>query len=483
MYVLLITLIVGVLFTSVFGPGTVRAQFPPYYEVFLDTDDETDLITLLTDTDDFTFTLLLTNFGDTTDTIIFEINITNPAGEYEFLTSPDEGGDSPPTLNKWSVELESFAEEEITLTVPRGMLLETGYYDITVLALSTGDDSSYSDVIVSIKVNAPATKPYEVAIRGETYDISYGPAGLFVDGWPFRMSDTRDAIYILYVENKGSKLDQYFLTVSGELDNATLTPTAILVDPGYDGYVKLTIPRASFSKHGIFDMTVVAESVNDATAIAAFSTKVYVTDDRESTPEPTPPTPNPTPPIPDQSTQKVIFLSEFMFESEDGKDSLPQWIEVYNSGISAVNLNGWKLHWKRLQPSLLEATTTFKEDFIILPQQARLIVTTLGRRSGSSNLSDNAVYQLDVLHAQELAQDDIANHNRLITRGGFSLKLLNSEGVLIDQIGTLSGDEKTWELSESLIDGVRSSLIRRFDESVPRAGIERRGWIRAFDAK
>ncbi len=193
------------------------------------------------------------------------------------------------------------------------------------------------------------------------------------------------------------------------------------------------------------------------------------------------PTTDPTPPPIDQSPQKVI-LSEFMFESAGGKDSLPQWIEVYNSSSSAVNLRGWKLHWKRLQPSLLETTTTFKKDFIIPPQQPRLIVTTLGRRSGGSNLSDASVYQLDVLHAEELAQDDIANHNRLITRGGFSLKLLNSEDVLIDQIGTLSNDKQTWELPVCLIDGVHSSLIRRFDEGVPRSGIERSGWMRAYDA-
>ena len=34
-----------------------------------------------------------------------------------------------------------------------------------------------------------------------------------------------------------------------------------------------------------------------------------------------------------------------------------------------------------------------------------------------------------------------------------------------------------------MINGVRSSLIRRFDDGVPRSGIERRGWRRAFDAK
>ena len=168
-----------------------------------------------------------------------------------------------------------------------------------------------------------------------------------------------------------------------------------------------------------------------------------------------------------------------MFESEGGKDSLPQWIEVYNNSASAINLRGWKLHWKRLHPSLLQVTTTFKEDFIIPSQQCRLIVSALGRHSNGHNLSNDDVYPLGSLNAQE----DIEDHNRLITRGGFSLKLLNPKDVLIDQISTLNGNKQAWKLPECSIEGVRSSLIRRFDEGVPRSGVERRGWHRAFDAK
>ena len=172
-----------------------------------------------------------------------------------------------------------------------------------------------------------------------------------------------------------------------------------------------------------------------------------------------------------------------MFESEGGAGSLPQWIEVHNSGLSKVNLRGWKLSWKRLQPSLLEVTTTFKEDFIIPSQQSRLIVSTLGKHTKGSNLSDDSVYQLHVLHGKELAQDDIANHNRLMTRGGFSLKLLDSKDKLIDHFGTLDNGKHTWQLPDCLIMGVRSSLIRRFDEGVARSGIEKRGWYRAYNAK
>ena len=121
-------------------------------------------------------------------------------------------------------------------------------------------------------------------------------------------------------------------------------------------------------------------------------------------------------------------------------------------------------------PSPFEVTTTFKEDFIIPVQQSRLIVTSLGRHSRGAKLSDDAVYQLHLLHAEEFARDDIGIRNRLIDRGGFSLKLTDPKDVLIDHISTLTDDKQTWQLHECLVDGVRSSLIRRFDKGVPRSG-------------
>ena len=147
------------------------------------------------------------------------------------------------------------------------------------------------------------------------------------------------------------------------------------------------------------------------------------------------------------------------------------------------HLPRWGPLCKRLQPSLLEVTTTFKEDFRIPVKQSRLIVTSLGKYSGGGKLSENDVYQLHSLHAEELTREDIELRNRLIDRGGFSLKLINPTDVLVDHIGTLQDDKQTWQLHECLVDGVRSSLIRPFDASVPRSGTERRGWRRAIDAK
>ncbi len=209
---------------------------------------------------------------------------------------------------------------------------------------------------------------------------------------------------------------------------------------------------------------------------------------------PTPPdegrTPIETPPdegrTPIETTNKAVF-SEVMLESEGGDDGLPQWLEVYNNSTASINLRGWKLQWRQLKPDFLNVTATFQDDFIIPSKQCRLIVSAFGRHSKRGKLSNEDVYLLSRILAGEFALDanqpgipEVPHH---FISQVFSLKLLDPNDDIVDQIGTLNGNEETWKLPEGLIEGVRSSLIRRFDKDVPRSGIEKRGWIRAFDAK
>ena len=281
-------------------------------------------------------------------------------------------------------------------------------------------------------------------------------------------TETADVTYTLRVTNTGSESDTINLTVSGDVADATLSETSISLDAGASQDITLTIPRTALTAAGTYNVTVTATSESDTTTTATIVTETVVTSEPLTSAE-------------QDVTHKVVF-SEFMFESV-GRDRLPQWVEVYNNSTKEINLNGWKLHLKRLQSVSFEVTITFKEDFIIPVEQSRLIVTSLGRHSGGGKLSDDDVYQLNLLHAEELTREDIDTRNRFIDRGGFSLKLTDPKDVLIDHIGTLTGDKQTWQLHECLIDGVRTSLIRRFDEGVPRSGTERRGWYRAFDAK
>ena len=298
-------------------------------------------------------------------------------------------------------------------------------------------------------------------------------------------TETADIIYTLRVTNSGSESDTINLTVSGDVADATLSETSISLDAGASQDITLTIPRTALTATGTYNVTVTATPESNSTTTATIVTETVIMDEPITSTEPseqTDTTEQTEQTLPEDVTHKVVF-SEFMFESVGGEDGLPQWIEVHNNSTKEVNLNGWKLNWKRLHPIPFEVTTTFKEDFIIPAEQSRLIVTSLGRHSGGGKLSNDDVYQLHSLHAEELTREDIELRNRLIDRGGFSLKLINPTDVLVDHIGTLQDDEQTWQLHECLVDGVRSSLIRRFDAGVPRSGTERRGWRRAFDAK
>ncbi len=395
------------------------------------------------DTRDITYTLLVTNISSI------------PSLTVDLTVS----GDIPAAaVNPASIELAPNAPQEITLTLPRNVLTRAGSYVTTVTA--TSESGISITVTVKTTINVPRTNA-----------ISFKGVGSLTR--TITKTVTSDVTYTLRVTNTGNTLDLINLTVSGDVDTATLDTTSVVLDPNTYEDVTLTIPHAVLSDERTYNVTVTATSDNDPTVTAVVTTKTIIAVDTHTPTQPT---------LPDLSTDKVVF-SEFMFESVGGENGLPQWIEVYNSSTRDINLRGWKLDWKRLQPSLLEVTTTFKEDFTIPVQQSRLIVTSLGRHSRGGKLSDDDVYQLHLLHAEELAQNDIENRNRLIDRGGFSLKLTDPKDVLIDHIGTLTGDKQTWQLHECLVDGVRSSLIRRFDAGVPRSGTERRGWRRAIDAK
>ena len=423
--------------------------------------------TKTTDTEDVTYTIRVTNI------YIFDFL------KVYFTVTGDIGA---ATITPASVEL--FANdavieivgrgskvEDVTLTIPRNVLSRGGSYITTVTVVP------YIGLTKTVTVRTIVNLSGTLALEGVgslTRTTS--------------TADTDDITYTLRVTNTSDTIDQVELTASGDVDTATLDPTSVVLEAGTYDDVTLTIPRAALSDAGTYSVPVTATSEKDSTVIAIVTTQTIITDDSLTPTDPTEPTEqtdprDPTDPtLSDKSTHTVVF-SEFMFESVGGEDRLPQWIEVYNNSAKEINLNGWKLKLKRLQSVSFEVTTTFKEDFIIPVEQSRLIVTSLGRHSGGGKLSDDDVYQLNRLHAEELAQNDIENSNRLITRDGFSLKLINPKDVLIDHISTLTGDKQTWQLHECLIDGVRTSLIRRFDDRVPRSGTERGGWYRAFDAK
>lgn len=439
---------------------------------------------------DVTFELTIRNDGNSSDIVSLtkEIGSTAPYDDPSIDIATILAEIALIELTPTSVTVAANASGTASVTIPSSLIEKYRSYPVNIKATSGNDNTITSSTTARVNVRALASG---IVMEGlgdltQTSDVS----------------DTDDITYTLRVTNTGDSLDALELsTLSDSIDTAILDQTELTLFPDSYEDITLTIPRTALSQPGTYQISVIAESQNDSSVTATVITETIITgeasmetdemdedddeddensgaggdsgsdEDDENDQTQT-----------EQATYRVI-LSEFMFEAGGDEAGLPQWIEVYNNGSTEVNLSGWKLQWKSLQPAPLELTFTFNEDFRIPPEQARLIVTALGRHSGGGNLSEDDVYQLPLLYMAGLEQEIIVSRFQSITGGGFSLKLTNSQDTLVDHIATLIGGEKTWDLPETLIEGVRSSLIRRFDKKVPRAGTERRGWIRAVDTK
>ncbi len=276
---------------------------------------------------------------------------------------------------------------------------------------------------------------------------------------------TDDVTYTLRVTNSGTVADTINLEMLGDVTGIVLSQTSMELGSDVAQDVPVTIPRRALTEQRTYRLTVKASSEGDPTQIAELTFQTVVTDE------------DPENVVIEETTQSVI-ITEFMFETTGGADELPLWIELYNNSTAAVNLRGWQLQWEQMKPTPVELTITLKEDFTIPSQQCRLIVSTFDRHSGGSKLSNEDVYSLISLHAEELLQAEV-DTTSLINHDGFSLKLQNTQGTLVDHIGTLNILGEVWKLPTCLIDNVRASLIRRFDKGIPRTGTKRNGWIAA----
>ena len=196
-----------------------------------------------------------------------------------------------------------------------------------------------------------------------------------------------------------------------------------------------------------------------------------------------------TPGYPNDAVKAVaapgsVTFSEIMMDSAGG--TLPQWIEVYNaSKTAAVNLNRWKLEIQNVDSKDLVGrpivTLTLQEK-VIQPNQTLLIVTGDARAASADVFPETRVYNLLQLHQKNLrikrAQDTF------LSVKGFTLKLLDNSGKLVDTVGNTDGnrrtnDEPAWALPRSPVEEARSSLIRRYDKGRAEDGKVREGWVLA----
>ena len=412
--------------------------------VTLTVDGDSEKTTTTTDTDDITFTVNVLYLKDLFGFIDLSTTTTVP-----------EGATLMPTLNPTGLNLTQGSDQDVTITAPRTDLTVAGTYTIVFTAnygftfpqrpisttlTITVEGSVVQTYGVTVEVQGSSTQTTTTAGTGDiTYTLRVTNTGSGTDLITLTKSDVPTStlsetllsslaanayedVTLTVPRSALSSVGTYAVTVTatsdGDVDTVTLSTTSAFLEEDTGQDVILTIPRAALSDVGTYSVTVTATSQDNSAITATVTTNTIITDDPIT---PTGPTLRPRQTeqtqevqqtLPEQTTDKVVF-SEFMFESEGGENGLPQWIEVYNNSNLPINLRGWELHWKRMQPSLLEVTTTFKEDFTIPVQQSRLIVTSLGRHSEGGKLSDDTVYQLHLLHAEELAQNDIENRNRL----------------------------------------------------------------------
>ena len=183
-----------------------------------------------------------------------------------------------------------------------------------------------------------------------------------------------------------------------------------------------------------------------------------------------------------------VTISEIMVDTADG--TLPQWIELYNrSKTEVLNLNRWQLELQNINSADLIGrpivTLTLGEK-LLQPNQTLLIVAGEARASSRAHLPADRIYNLFELHQKNLRVK--TPRDTFLSAVGFYLKLTDREGELVDEVGNTDGNRRTddapaWALPVSDVEGARSSLIRRYDDSVALDGKNRASWVSAANIK
>ena len=276
-----------------------------------------------------------------------------------------------------------------------------------------------------------------------------------------------------------------------DADGDTLTYTLGGVDQasfsivGSSGQLQTKAPLDYETKNA-YSVTV---TVSDGDRTDAITVTITIIDVDE-----TPPTVDETPPV--GKIGGKVSISEIMFGSER-RFTPPQWIELHNAGTEIVNLTGWKLIIQnRNSPELtgpttrdvplVKATITFEDDFWgdaprIWPDDVVLVVPNESS-DNSRNLTEDQIYDLNWRTDLPLGLWSI-----ILSTEGFSIQLIDDTGNVVDEAGNLEGDVLQWKLPYGenrgrTREGHRTSMIRRYADSVPLDGTQAAGWVSAVDA-
>ena len=184
-----------------------------------------------------------------------------------------------------------------------------------------------------------------------------------------------------------------------------------------------------------------------------------------------------------------VSISELMFATKAGRRTVPQWIELYNNSTTeAVKLAGWRLEIEYLNGEnarrhRFDAVTL--TPLTVLPNQTVLLATWRAETSG--HFPEGKVYNLYFEHPNAFNQRE--KRNDVLNAAGFSVRLLDASGTLVDSVGNLDGVARTkdvpvWEVpSGTTAEGARVSLIRKYEDSAPLPGTDADSWKSAANVK
>ena len=190
-----------------------------------------------------------------------------------------------------------------------------------------------------------------------------------------------------------------------------------------------------------------------------------------------------------EKTYSEVTISEIMYGSE-ARFTPPQWIEISNVGSEPVDMTGWKLTIQNVNSIDLigpvNGTIVFRDEFRgdapVLWQDDTLIIVVDEDNSNSGGFLDDQIFSL-----RWRGGLNISFWDTFLSAEGFSLKLTDSNGNLVDEAGNYDGTTTHWNLPYyynrgRIRAGNRTSLLRVYENGVALDGTKKDSWVSAADA-